>query len=145
MVAALVGLLAMAGPVWHDLIDLLWLLAALTMLVGAFSALGQKNLKRLLAYSSVTHMGTLLVGLLCQTSEGLAATTFYVVIYVITSFGAFAVIASLADERGEPMEFDQWRGLGHRHPVRCGVLDPAAAVAGRPARHGRFHGQIRSF
>ncbi|NOR50248.1 MAG: NADH-quinone oxidoreductase subunit N, partial [Desulfuromonadales bacterium] len=65
VVAALVGLLAMAGPVWNDLIDLVWLLAALTMLVGAFSALGQKNLKRLLAYSSVTHMGTLLTGLLC--------------------------------------------------------------------------------
>ena len=92
------------------------------MLVGAFSALAQKNLKRLLAYSSVTHMGTLLVGLLCQTSEGLAATTFYVVVYVVASFGAFAVIASLADKRGEPMSFDDLRGLGYRHPVRCAVL-----------------------
>lgn len=137
VVAALVGVLAMAGPVWHDLVDLIWLLAALTMLVGAFSALGQKNLKRLLAYSSVTHMGTLLVGLLCQTSEGLAATTFYVVVYVIASFGAFAVIASLANERGEPMEFDQWRGLGYLHPVRCGVLVLILlSLAGLPATAG---------
>ncbi len=137
VVAALVGLLAMAGPVWNDLIDLVWLLAALTMLVGAFSALGQKNLKRLLAYSSVTHMGTLFVGLLCQTSAGLTATTFYVVVYVIASFGAFAVIASLADERGEPMEFDQWRGLGYRHPVRCGVLVLLLlSLAGLPATAG---------
>lgn len=137
VVAALVGLLAMAGPVRHDLVDLMWLIAAVTMLVGAFSALGQKNLKRLLAYSSVTHMGTLLVGLLCQTSEGLAATTFYVVIYVISSFGVFAVIASLADERGEPMEFNHWRGLGYRHPLRCGALALLLlSLAGLPATAG---------
>jgi NADH-quinone oxidoreductase subunit N len=137
VVAAVVGMLAISGPVWKNLVDLLWLLAALTMLVGAFSALGQKNLKRLLAYSSVTHMGTLLVGMLCQTTEGLAATTFYLVVYVIASFGAFAVIASLADERGEPMTFDQWRGLGYRHPVRCGVLALILlSLAGLPATAG---------
>ncbi len=137
VVAALVGMLAISGPVWQNLVDLLWLMAALTMLVGAFSALGQKNLKRLLAYSSVTHMGTLLVGMLCQTTEGLAATTFYLVVYVIASFGAFAVIASLADERGEPMTFDQWRGMGYRHPVRCGVLALILlSLAGLPATAG---------
>jgi NADH-quinone oxidoreductase subunit N len=137
VIAALVGMLTMSGPVWQDLGDLLWLLAALTMLVGALGALGQTNLKRLLAYSSVTHMGTLLLGLLCQTGEGLAATTFYVVVYVITSLGAFAVIASLADERGEPMAFDQWRGLGHQHPVRCAALVLLLlSLAGLPATAG---------
>lgn len=122
VVAALVGLIALSGPVWHDLTNLVWLLAALTMLAGSLGALIQKNIKRLLAYSSVTHMGTLLVGLLCQNSAGLTATTFYVVVYAIASLGAFAVIASLADKHGEPMAFDEWRGLGYRHPVRCGVL-----------------------
>ena len=151
VVAALVGMLAMAGPIWHDLVDLLWLLAALTMLVGALSALSQKNLKRLLAYSSVTHMGTLLVGLLCQTSEGLTATTFYVVVYVVSSFGAFAVITSLADEYGEPMHFDQWRGLGYRHPVRCSVLvllllslAGLPATAGFMAKFAIFHAALQS-
>ena len=137
VVAALVGLLATAGPVWNDLVDLVWLLAAATMLVGSLSALGQQNMKRLFAYSSVTHMGTLLVGLLCQTADGFAAATFYVVIYVITSFGAFAVIASLAGERGEPMTFDQWRGLGSHHPIRCGVLALLLlSLAGLPATAG---------
>ncbi len=137
VVAALVGLLAISGPIWQDLIDLIWLLAAVTMLVGAFSALTQKNLKRLLAYSSVTHMGTLLVGLLCQTSEGLIATTFYLVVYVIASFGTFAVIASLADQRGEPMSFDDLRGLGYRHPVRAAVLVLLLlSLAGLPATAG---------
>jgi NADH-quinone oxidoreductase subunit N len=151
VVAALVGMLAMSGPIWHDLIDLIWLLAALTMLVGAFSALAQKNLKRLLAYSSVTHMGTLLVGLLCQTSEGLAATTFYVVVYVVASFGAFAVIASFADNRGEPMSFDDLRGLGYRHPVRCAVLvllllslGGLPATAGFMAKFTIFHAALQS-
>jgi NADH-quinone oxidoreductase subunit N len=151
VVAALVGMLAVSGPIWHDLLDLIWLLAALTMLVGAFSALTQKNLKRLLAYSSVTHMGTLLVGLLCQTSEGLAATTFYVVVYVVASFGAFAVIASLADKRGEPMSFDALRGLGYRHPVRCAVLvllllslAGLPATAGFMAKFTIFHAALQS-
>jgi NADH-quinone oxidoreductase subunit N len=151
VVAALVGLLAMSGPVWNDLTDLVWLLAALTMLAGAFGALGQANLKRLLAYSSVTHMGTLLVGILCQTSDGFAATTFYVVVYAVTSLGAFAVIASLADERGEPMSFDQWRGLGYRHPVRCGVLvllllslAGLPATAGFMAKFAVFHAALQS-
>jgi NADH-quinone oxidoreductase subunit N len=134
VVAVLVGMLTMAGPVWNSLIDLLWILAALTMLAGA---LGQKNLKRLLAYSSVTHMGTLLLGLLCQSTAGLAATTFYVVVYVIASFGAFAVIASLADGRGEPMTFEQWQGLGYRHPLRCATLALLLlSLAGLPATAG---------
>ena len=107
------------------------------MLAGAFSALTQKNLKRLLAYSSVTHMGTLLIGLLCQTSAGLAATTFYLVVYVVASFGAFAVIASLADKRGEPMTFDALRGLGYRHPARSAVLVLLLlSLAGLPATAG---------
>lgn len=137
VVAALVGMLAISGPVWRDLVDLLWLLAALTMLAGSLSALSQKNLKRLLAYSSVTHMGTLLVGLLCQSSEGLSAATFYVVVYVVTSLGAFAIIASLANDSGEPMTFDQWRGLGHRHPLRCALLALfLLSLAGLPATAG---------
>jgi NADH-quinone oxidoreductase subunit N len=151
VVAALVGLLVMSGPVWNDLTDLVWLLAALTMLVGAFGALGQTNLKRLLAYSSVTHMGTLLVGVLCQSTAGFAATTFYIVVYGFTSLGAFAVIASLADGRGEPMSFDQWRGLGYRHPVRCAVLvllllslAGLPATAGFMAKFAVFHAALQS-
>jgi NADH-quinone oxidoreductase subunit N len=137
VVAALVGMLAISGPVWQDLVDLVWLLAMLTMLAGAFGALGQVNFKRLLAYSSVTHMGTLLLGLLCQTSEGLAATTFYIVVYVITSLGAFAVVASLAGDRGEPMTFDHWRGLGYKYPVRCSALVLLLmSLAGLPATAG---------
>ncbi len=137
VVAALIGLLAAAGPAWRDLVDLVWLLAALTMLVGALGALRQTNIKRLLAYSSITHMGTVLVGLLCQTNEGLAAATFYVVVYALTGLGTFAVIASLADDDGEPMDFSQWHGLGHRHPVRCGILVLLLlSLAGLPATAG---------
>jgi len=93
----------------------------------------------------------LLVGVLCQTTEGFVATTFYVVVYVITSLGAFAVIASLADGRGEPVSFDQWRGLGYRHPVRCGVLvllllslAGLPATAGFMAKFAVFHAALQS-
>ena len=137
VIAVLVGMLAAAGPIWNDLIDLIWLLAVMTMLAGAFGALAQKNIKRLLAYSSVAHMGILLLGLLCQTEEGLLATTFYVVVYVITSLGAFAVIASFANENGEPMSFEQWRGIGYRYPFRCGALVLLLlSLAGLPATAG---------
>ncbi len=137
VVAALIGLLAISGSAWHDLVDLVWLLSAITMLAGAFGALAQTNFKRLLAYSSVTHMGTLLIGLLCQTTEGLAAAAFYIVVYVITTIGAFAVIATLADKRGEPMSFEHWRGMGVKHPVRCGVLVLLLmSLAGLPATAG---------
>lgn len=151
VVAALVGLLALAGPVWHDLVELVWLLAVISMLAGAFGAFGQHNLKRLLAYSSVTHMGTLLVGLLCQSEAGLTATTFYLVVYVVASLGVFAVIASLADEGGEPMSFDQWRGLAYRHPLRGVVLALLLlSLAGLPATAGFmakltiFHAALQS-
>jgi NADH-quinone oxidoreductase subunit N len=137
VVAVLVGLLTLSGAAWHDLSELIWLFAALTMLVGALSALGQRDLKRLIAYSSVTHMGTLLVGLLSQSPAGMTAVTFYLVAYSVTSLAAFAVIASLSDSRGEPSSFDDWRGLGYRHPLRgLALILALLSLAGLPATAG---------
>ncbi len=137
VVAALVGLLMVSGPAWQDLHSLLWLMAALTMLVGALTALPQQNVKRLLAYSSVVHMGTVLVGLLCQSTAGQAASVFYIVAYVVASLGTFAVIVSFTGNAEEPQDLEQWRGLGHRYPVRCAVLAILLlSLAGLPATAG---------
>lgn len=137
VIAALVGLIAISGPVWQSFIELIWVLSAITMIVGALGALAQTDLKRLLGYSSVTHMGTVFVGLVCQTKEGLIATSFYTVVYVITTLGAFAVITSLADEKKEPLSFSNWNGLGYRFPWRCGVLVLfLLSLAGLPATAG---------
>ncbi|MDT8440621.1 MAG: NADH-quinone oxidoreductase subunit N [Desulfuromonadales bacterium] len=137
VVAALIGMLLVAGPLWHDLTGLLATLAAVTMLTGAFTALVQTNLKRLLAYSSVVHMGTLMVGLLTQTPAGLAASIFYIVVYVIASLGCFSVIVSFAGPNGELQELENWRGLGRRYPVRGTVLALLLlSLAGLPATAG---------
>jgi NADH-quinone oxidoreductase subunit N len=149
--AALIGLFASGPSGWTDMTSLLWLLSALTMLVGALCALPQTNIKRLLAYSSVVHMGTLLIGLLCQTSDGLAASVFYVTVYCIASLGSFAIITSMADGTSEPTDLEQWRGLGYRHPVRCGVLTVLLlSLAGMPptagfmAKFAIFHAAIQA-
>ncbi|HKL25739.1 MAG TPA: NADH-quinone oxidoreductase subunit N, partial [Desulfuromonadales bacterium] len=111
VVAALIGLFASGASGWQEMTSLLWMLSALTMLAGALCALVQTDIKRLLAYSSVVHMGTVLIGLIGQTKDGLAAATFYTVVYALASLGCFAVIASLAQGDDEPATIEQWRGL----------------------------------
>lgn len=149
--AALIGLFASGPSGWTEMVPLLWLLAVATMLTGALCALVQTNIKRLLAYSSVVHMGTLLVGLLCQTPSGLAASVFYLTVYCAASLGCFALIASLAGSGGEPTELEHWRGLGYRHPVRCvGLSILLLSLAGMPptagfmAKFAIFHAAIQA-
>lgn len=151
VIAALIGALAGSGAILADLEGLLWVLAVVTMLVGAVCALPQKNLKRLLAYSSVVHMGTLLVGLLCQTAVGYSAAVYYLVVYCVASLGTFAVIANMSDSNGEPDEIERLRGLGYRHPFRCGVLAILLlSLAGMPptagfmAKFAIFHAAIQA-
>ncbi len=124
---------------------LLWLLALLTMLVGSLCALPQENLKRLLAYSSVVHMGYLLIALLPGSADGFAAAVFYLAVYAAASLGAFAVIASLSSVHGEPQELAAWRGLGYRYPGRGAVLTICLlSLAGMPLTGG-FIGKFALF
>ncbi|MBW2477114.1 MAG: NADH-quinone oxidoreductase subunit N [Deltaproteobacteria bacterium] len=151
VVAGFIGLVISSGSAWKDLSDLLWVVAALTMIFGALGGLPQNNLKRLLAYSSIAHMGTVLVGILCQTPTGFSATIFYIVVYVIANLGTFGVIASFSRAGEEPEDLDQWRGLGYRNPLRCTVLTLLLlSLAGLPATAGFigkfaiFHAAIQS-
>jgi NADH-quinone oxidoreductase subunit N len=108
--AALGGAAASWTPV-------LWLLAALTMTVGNVTALVQRSVKRMLAYSSIAHAGYALVGLVAATKDGGAGLLFYLATYVFMTFGAFAVLIALG-RRGEPNEdLSDWAGVGFRHPV----------------------------
>jgi len=108
----------------------LWVVAAMTMTVGNVLALLQKNVKRVLAYSSIAHSGYMLVGLICGpgpeggpiSGNGLAATLFYLLCYGFMNLGTFAVLASLerraARGRIEEVEtFDDLRGLCATHPL----------------------------
>ncbi len=144
--AVLVTLAAAQGQ-WGGvaLAPLLWGLAAVTMLVGTFCALRQDNLKRLLAYSSVVHMGYLLIALLAGGRDGFGAVLFYLVAYAAVNLGAFGVIASFSGEAGEPQQIEQFRGLGYRHPLRCGTLAVFLfSLAGIPPTAG-FIGKFTIF
>ncbi|WP_435742937.1 NADH-quinone oxidoreductase subunit NuoN [Nocardioides sp. SYSU DS0663] len=104
---------------------MMWVIAILTMLVGAIVAVAQNDVKRMLAYSAVAHTGFLLTGVLGvqgagELAEGqvtsLTAVLFYLVAYGVASLGAFAVVTLVRDSNGEATRFDRWAGLGRRSP-----------------------------
>lgn len=90
--------------------------SAATMLVGNLSAIGQRSVKRILAYSSIAHVGYLLMGLVTLTSEGLAAVLFYLVVYCAMNIGAFWVVSIVADSRGSD-DLQAFSGVGWQMPV----------------------------
>jgi len=104
-------------PVAAGWTGVLWVLAALTMTVGNVSAVTQRSVKRMLAYSSIAHAGYALVGLVTASKAGGAALLYYLVVYAVMNLGAFAVLIALG-RRGEPNEMLQdFAGVGFRHPV----------------------------
>jgi NADH-quinone oxidoreductase subunit N len=100
-----------------DAAPLLWALAALTMTVGNVVAIAQSNLKRMLAYSSVAHVGYMLVGLVAGGTPGAGAVLFYLLAYTFTTAGAFGAIALCERARGEAVDVRDYAGLGRRHPL----------------------------
>ncbi len=98
------------------------MLALITMLMGTFAALPQTNLKRMLAYSSVVHMGYLLIAVLVGGPDGGQALLFYLVVYGIATFGAFGVVTSFASAQDELQDYDDLQGLGYQYPKRSIVL-----------------------
>lgn len=101
---------------------LLMVIAILSMVVGNFVAIMQTNLRRLLAYSSIAHMGYMLLGFVSGLPVGYAASCFYQITYVFSALGAFAVLTVLG-RRDEPIEaIADLRGLHHRQPWLALVL-----------------------
>jgi len=93
-----------------------WWLAAITMLVGNVVALAQRNIKRLLAYSSVVHTGYLLVAIAAGTRLGSAAFLFYLVAYTLATFGAFAVVATVGSAGERNQDLVDYEGLWSVRP-----------------------------
>jgi NADH-quinone oxidoreductase subunit N len=113
MRVAIIGL----GSMQAQLSTLFWILAVLTMIVGNFIALNQKNLKRLLAYSSIAHAGYALVGLAVWNEVGLAAILFYMLVYTLMNMGAFAVLVLIGKRGEENLTLEGIAGLGYKKPV----------------------------
>jgi NADH-quinone oxidoreductase subunit N len=104
---------------WHLAI---WWLAAITMVVGNVVALAQKNLKRLLAYSSIAHSGFVLVALVVGTPAGSSAFLFYLFAYTLATMGAFAVIVALGQPGEGDLTIDSYSGLWNDRPWMAAAM-----------------------
>jgi NADH-quinone oxidoreductase subunit N len=113
---ALMKVFMTAFPEVHDEWQtLFWIMAALTMTVGNISALVQSNVKRMLAFSSISHAGYLAMGVLVLDSNSVGAILFYLAVYSAMNLGAFAIIA-VAEREEQGVTFEDYRGLASRHP-----------------------------
>ncbi len=127
------GLSGMA-PHWHAMLALL---AVLSLAIGNILAIAQSNLKRMLAYSTISHMGFLLLGLANGSPTGYAAAMFYAIAYAIMSAAAFGAILLLARAGFEAEEIDDFKGLNQRNPWYAFiVLLVMASLAGIPPLFG---------
>lgn len=97
-------------------------MAGASMVVGAIGALGQRNLKRLMAYSSISHMGFALLGLTAGTQLGVQATLLYMAIYVTMSIGVFAFILSMRREGRPVVQIDDLNMLSKTQPAQALAL-----------------------
>jgi NADH-quinone oxidoreductase subunit N len=121
--------------VWTDLFVVLSLV---TMTVGNLAALLQSNLKRMLAYSSIAHVGYMLMGLAASSPAGLSAVLFYLLVYAFTNIGAFVVIVVMA-RYVEGEDLSQYAGLARRAPLLSGILTICLlSLAGLPPLAGFF-------
>ncbi len=120
----------------------LWVIAVLTMILGNIGALLQTSIKRLLAYSSISHSGYLLVGVIAGTAEGIDAVFFYLVTYGVATVAVFGVLSGLQRHGREVETLDDLSGLWKRHPGMAFVLALSAfSMLGLPPLLG-FWGKL---
>ena len=102
--------------------DVLWVIAAVTMIVGTVVGVAQSNVKRMLAYSSIAHGGYLLIALLSANDVGKGAVLFYLLTYAITNIGAFGVIALLDNANRPNDQVGDYAGLWNDHPALAALM-----------------------
>jgi NADH-quinone oxidoreductase subunit N len=112
------GLDAMVAS-WQDM---LIALAVLSMLIGNVVAIAQSNLKRMLAYSTISHVGFILLGILSGTNEGYRAAMFYTLAYVIMAVGSFGMILLLSRSGFEADRLEDFKGLNRRSPWFAAIM-----------------------
>ena len=96
--------------------DMLVILAVLSMAVGNIAAIAQSNLKRMFAYSTISHMGFMLLGILAGSQNGYGSAMFYVLVYTLMSLGGFGMILLLSRAGFEADQLDDFKGLNRRSP-----------------------------
>ena len=103
-------------PLISDSQSILIILAILSMAVGNIIAIAQTNIKRMLAYSTIAHVGFLFLGLIAGTASGFAGSMFYIISYALMSMGAFGMIILLGRHGFEAEMLDDFKGLSERSP-----------------------------
>jgi NADH-quinone oxidoreductase subunit N len=111
--------LASSQPDWGQMLTVL---AVLSMAIGNIVAIAQTNLKRMLAYSTISHVGFILMGILAGTAQGYQAAMFYTITYVIVATGAFGMIVLLSRRGFEADTLEDFKGLVARSPWFAGMM-----------------------
>ena len=121
---------------WQPIV---WVLAALTLLVGALLALVQRDMKRMLAYSSINHAGFILLGLQAVTARGVAGSLYYLFVYALLVIASFAIVDVIGGKGDTAHDLASYRGLYQRQPVLAVVFAVVLlAQAGIPFTTGFF-------
>ena len=135
---------AISGAVWSWR-PLITAIAIVTMLVGSLIAIAQRDVKRMLAYSSIAHAGFLLTGILALNQSGITASLFYLASYGLTTLGAFALVSLVRDAAGEVTDLNRWVGLAKRSPLIATIFSLfLLSFAGIPLTAG-FIGKFTIF
>lgn len=143
-IAVLIRVVALAGNGSDALAHVLVTLAIISMTVGNLSAIVQKDLKRLLAFSSVAHGGYVMIGILAMTTAGYASAIFYAMAVLLMKFTCFLVVVVVADD-GRNIRVDELAGLHRRAPILALALMMALfGLAGVPPTIG-FTGKLLVF
>ena len=129
--AALLRIFFVAFPTLAvDFTSVLWVLAALTMILGNVVAIAQSNIKRLLAYSSIAQAGYILMALVPYgqgevADQAVSAALFYLVAYALTNFAAWAVVIALEKAEGRGLSLSDYAGMGRKYPALAAVMTVA--------------------
>jgi len=127
------------APLASDWQQMLIVLAVLSMALGNITAIAQTNLKRMLAYSTISHMGFVLLGILAASQQGYAAASFYISTYSLMALGAFGMILLLSRAGFEAETIDDFKGLNKRSPwFALVMLMVMISMAGIPPSVGFF-------
>lgn len=125
------------GSKYQSLVLAFTIIAIASMFIGNFLALRQTNVKRILAYSSISHIGYLLVAFLAGGKLGAEAVSFYLLAYFITTTGAFGVLATLSDRDRDAELMDDYRGLFWTRPWTAAIFTAMLlSLAGIPLTAG---------
>ncbi len=126
-------------PVVDDWGPPLEVIAALTLIIGSLSAIVQTDVKRMLAYSSISHAGFILLGVIAASDRGTSAALFYLATYAFLVVGTFGVLTVVGGKGDTDFSFDAFRGLGRRKPLLSfALMVLLLAQAGVPVTSGFF-------